>query len=460
MLLCEIIPVDQLWIFKFPLQIMISIVKYACAWSMPIVISMATTPTATISHLHSANLSLPLEQFCFQTVATASYHFHSGWRNMAASKQFIQVALMLMIVLSTSGDEDATTETLPSFTGETEAPTNTSDFMICAEVSIRSHITSENSPTIIRVLYIITFVPISIASITLNSFVMFLVAKYKKLHTLSFAVALQIMAVDIVFTISFVLPVVATASVDSWPFGNHACVVSGYVTFTAAITRLFLMFVFVIDRFLSVFTPYFYPRHSIKIIVTLSVASWVLIIAAHAIVLPGALDCYTFVEPLNACVVSASCSQHCMIFLNMHLAILGLLPMLVPSILYCALYCKARALRRETVVPTNPGSGPTNDAALKENRKRELRATVTFFLLFITILPAVAPTSIVNVVVDSVTSASYVSLSLRAVRAVSAAFLCLLLISDPIVIMRNQDVREVLLKFKRDIQKKLCQKQS
>lgn len=103
--------------------------------------------------MHSANLSLLIDCSSFSTnsmshvdrdttyVASFVSSYHSGSRNMAASKRFIQVVLLLIIFVATD-ENDVTTRGSLSFTSETGPPTNTSKFMICAEVSVQNDITS------------------------------------------------------------------------------------------------------------------------------------------------------------------------------------------------------------------------------------------------------------------------------------------------------------------------------
>lgn len=371
---------------------------------------------------------------------------------MAARNRLLQLVtvLVLMIILSTyANKEDVTTKTRlstsDSFRSEAGPPSNTD--MTCAEASLQM---SEGQPVVLRAMRIIIFVPLHIVGIILNTFVIFLVAKYKKLRTLSFAVALQIMAFNIAASIIATVFAIATNVADGWPFGSQACVTAGYFFFTSVMLRIVFMFVFVVDRFLSVFAPYFYPRHDVKVIGSLSIAAWIFVLALNAVGLPGLLDCYGFFDLGFRCEIIASCSQSCVTYYNLHFSFVGFPSMLVPSILYCALYCKARALRRNQVIP-----GSTNDTVSNEAKKREWRTTVTFFLLFITIFPAIAPTALSHVVLSQL-SPSTLSAGLHVADIVPFLFFSLLLISDPILIMRNKDVMEVLSTFKSELQQKLC----
>lgn len=215
------------------------------------------------------------------------------------------------------------------------------------------------------------------------------------------------------------------------------------------------MFVFVIDRFLSVFFPYFYPKHKAKITVNLSLFSWVLITALCIIMLPNILDCFTFTTSFNSCYASSTCSDSCSIFSIVAFTLIGLPSTIVPLFLFGALYCKARRLDKNTAAPVASTAGEAgSDAA----RKREWRATVTFFLLFITLFAVTVPTTTIQIAVAQISSFGLVSLPpvWFVIQAISGGISPLLVLTDPIVILRNRDVREILSEVKANIVQKCC----
>ena len=56
----------------------------------------------------------------------------------------------------------------------------------------------------------------------LNSLVIVLVAKHKKLHTLSFAIALQVVVLDLLLCQILVVNLVSVIA-NGWLFGEHFC---------------------------------------------------------------------------------------------------------------------------------------------------------------------------------------------------------------------------------------------
>ncbi len=98
----------------------------------------------------------------------------------------------------------------------------------------------------------------------LNTFVLMLLLKFKKLWTLTFALALQIVLINLVNSLLFSTEVIRL-------FGESIC---GFLHFLAYITRIvIMMLVFVIDRCLTIYLPFFYPKHRLKTVCTLSVIS-------------------------------------------------------------------------------------------------------------------------------------------------------------------------------------------
>ncbi len=118
-----------------------------------------------------------------------------------------------------------------------------------------------------------------------------LVAKYKKLRTISFGLALQIAIQNL---LSIIIPssgLVSTIA-NQWILGEHMCALVGTILQISIAVRTLILFVFIIDRFFSVFCPFAYPRFQTKTVVVLSIGSW--LIACVFDTLGVILDCYSF----------------------------------------------------------------------------------------------------------------------------------------------------------------------
>ena len=99
-----------------------------------------------------------------------------------------------------------------------------------------------------------------IAGSLLNFLLLYLIIRYKKLHTLSFVISLQIVFLDLLQLYGVYLFRLVTVFTGKWVFGTGFCVVTGFIFIFVRVARSFLMCVFVIDRFLSVFRSLFLPK--------------------------------------------------------------------------------------------------------------------------------------------------------------------------------------------------------
>ncbi len=108
---------------------------------------------------------------------------------------------------------------------------------------------------------VIYFLVIFFVGSFLNSLVIFLVWKFKKLWTMHVAVSMQIVVLDLFIASIASIPPLANVLAYRWLFGSYVCTIIGFLSFCTKSVRTILMLVMVIDRFLSVFSPFFYPKH-------------------------------------------------------------------------------------------------------------------------------------------------------------------------------------------------------
>ena len=310
---------------------------------------------------------------------------------------------------------------------------------------------SQTLTNIVKSFRIIYFSLLFVCSVPLNIFILFLVIKYKKLHTLSFTIVLQVIVLNLLFSTFVFLPIIVTAAADEWLFGKYMCILTGFVAFYVLMVRTALLLVFVIDRFLSVYFPFFYPKYNVKIMLSLSVLCWVLILILNSLGLPGILDCYTYITSAQFCNISVSCSQACSIYGNTYFIALGLPGTISPLFLYGALYLKARRLRKDTAA-TMSGLSANAQAV----RKQEWRATITFFFLFISVFAITIPTTSIGIIISRVSSSFELPPPLFIVQAIAGGLSTFIVLTDPIVLMRNRDVREIIAEIKVSVIRKMC----
>ena len=311
--------------------------------------------------------------------------------------------------------------------------------LTCAARNIQGPVDLPYSTTLlntVRVCQSIFLIMLLSGGTLLNLLVIILVAKYKKLQTLSFGIALQIVAINLMLA-PVTLIQLTNSIANRWVFGEHMCALVGSFQFLLTIVRVAVMLIFIIDRFLLVFCPYAYPKCQIKIIIILSVVPWLFAVVACIIGL--VLDCYTYVPTTWFCSVNSSCNSSCSIFLGLCLVLYTAPSTIIPIFLYAILFIKARKVKKTMATAQGEDAETTN---------YDWKATITFFLLFISVFVLTLP----NLAFFFITNAIYRGETLPAVlyvfRVIVVSFISLLPITDPIVIMRNKDVKEVISEIK------------
>ncbi len=266
----------------------------------------------------------------------------------------------------------------------------------------------------------------------LNTLVIVLVAKYKQLQTYAFGIALQVIVLNLLLVC---LAVVALVNViaNQWVFGEHMCALVGLLLFIFTSERALLMLIFVIDRFLSVFFPFFYPKHKVKIIASLSIASWIFAVVSNVISLPQIFDCFTFSPDIHICGVSIACNPVCSTYYRIVYSVIYTPAAIFPVILYIILYVKAKRVMKKL-----QGSGA--------HYRKEWKLTITFFLLFITVFALYIPGGVIAIF-GSLYPLNERPAVLYIFSTVGGELAAAILITDPIVIMRHEEVRKIRQKI-------------
>jgi len=209
-------------------------------------------------------------------------------------------------------------------------------------------------------------------------------------------------------------------------FGAEYCIASGAFYYTLSNVRMFLLFIFSFDRFFMVFCPFSYPKHSLKVVVLLSVIAWSL--SATTIGILSFLDCFGFSMETLLCVVDTSCHPVCRIVFYSYF-IFATLPSIIGSvILFGALFVKGKCIRRRD---------ETDGLPREILAKREWRAIKTLMIMFLGVVAVTIPpyillyaASLMGPVVSAVT------------KVVASNAIVIVVLTDPIVLMRNADVDE------------------
>jgi len=312
------------------------------------------------------------------------------------------------------------------------------DTLRCSARNIQGPVQSPHQPIaafILRCVLVNYYILVAFFAVVLNGFVIFLVIKFKVLRTLPFAFAIQIAVINII-SWTILLPS-STVSViaNQWLLGEAACVVVGVVS-SATTLRNLLLLIFVTDRFCSIFMPYFYPRYQAKILCCEVTVAYIL--SAISATIFGVLDCYSYVEIVWTCLASA-CNSKCQVYVYILSSCIQLPSSIIPILFYSLLFWKARkALRAETC-----------EALRAQQTEQKIRATVTFFLMFLcTFIVSALPILVVLLGSPVVTAlnAEY-STMWFILNTIAFNTIALVPIADPIFILRNKDVKEAMAKL-------------
>ena len=296
------------------------------------------------------------------------------------------------------------------------------------------------------VFYIIFF----LFGVPLNLFVTVLILRYKKLQTVTFALALQVCAGDMI-NAAIIFPTSTVNAIAGRYVFTGLCSTFGFLTFFLSLARTYLMFVFVLDRFCTVFMPFWYQRHRIKVVLPFSIGTWMLAFTVALVPVRGLLDCYTVLRNSWMCYPSAGCAhqRECFVYRWMSYILSNALG-IVSFMMYLILFRKARKLQNRVALPSEATGDAENRAETAQKLKQERKANFTFFLLFLALFGVLIPPTafvLVGRLIIIIVGGTSLPTAYAVAELLVGYTISLIIIIDPIVIMRNQDFREAIGKF-------------
>ena len=131
-------------------------------------------------------------------------------------------------------------------------------------------------------------------TICFNSLTIFLILKFKHLHQTTFFLALQVVLIDTVYSVTTIPVAIANAQAGGWILGLHFCNVNGAMNAFYRKMRNLVMFVLVFDRFCTVFRPFHYPSKRRKVVLPLYALASSLVVTDIIVTLVN--DCYGFTQ--------------------------------------------------------------------------------------------------------------------------------------------------------------------
>jgi uncharacterized membrane protein len=195
------------------------------------------------------------------------------------------------------------------------------------------------------------------------------------------------------------------------------------------------------DRFYSTFMPFWYKRNRVRLIVLVSLGAWIFSFIIAFVPVIGLLDCYSFLRVTWACVPNGACPNktQCSIY-GYFMVAFSQACNVVFLLLYFILFIKVRMMRNKI---TDCNTDQEKAAAVMK-QKREHRANVTFFLLFLALLGVSIP---VGKIILDVLGVPEESALYTLAGTIGWAAYHLLVIIDPLIIIRNGDFRFIMRKL-------------
>ena len=287
-------------------------------------------------------------------------------------------------------------------------------------------------------------------SVILNGFLILLMAVVKTLHQTVYFLTLQVVLIDITLTIVATPVTVVSAFAGRWIMGPEFCSLSIFIIHIFRHARYWMMFVFVSDRFISVFCPFSYGKYQAKMVIFLSLLAWT--VSFIFAILPITLDCEVFSRIAFYCTGGNGCTDRylCQSSRIVTIMITNAMGSFLPLILYAILFIKAKKLQKTLIV-----SKVATDASLQK-RRNNLRINITFVFLFLALFGVTIVPFLFFIVGTSVFSA--LGTPSPPGFVISTIFFRslynILPIMDAIAIMRNTDFRLAMTTFKNRILKK------
>ncbi len=301
---------------------------------------------------------------------------------------------------------------------------------------------SDNAELGLRYFVLVYYIALFPLSLSLTGLIIFLIIKFKHLHQTTFVLTLQVAIINCSYVL-IIFPTAVISTIDGqWSIGLHTCNITGGVFTFAFNLRNWLMFVFVCDRFCTVFIPFRYSRH-IRRKVILILCSIVLALSAINGGLKMIFGCFGVSRVIWTCAspVDETCPNYtfCQTHTTLFIALGLIMGSVVPMVMYITMLIKAKRVRNQMIIP----SGTQEDV---EQRKRDRKANITFFTLFLSLFGVYIPPLFGYILINLFFAPLGVHppKALLLVLSLLEQLYALLPVMDSIAILRNPEMRKAI----------------
>ena len=293
---------------------------------------------------------------------------------------------------------------------------------------------------------------ILVAVLVGNGMLLALVASNRKLHTTPVMASVGLVIADLLVTVVWVLQSLISAIAGRWLFGDMTCSFFAYLYNTLLYVRWSEVLAFTVDRTIHIISPFFYFRHSKRLLIVFTTLAWAL---PAVITLPtGILGYSDFFVPLTACSVDCGSNNSCRYGVTAAFGIFIIIGGIIPSVLYFIIFLYGRKKKREMDRMLQMGSiagkrlSETTETRSVWNSisPQAKKALVSCFTVFLIILFTNIPVYITSALRSQ--AEIYNEIPIWVHFVVIYIFLAGPIL-DPIIVMRNRDFWEVIYRIQR-----------
>jgi hypothetical protein len=179
-----------------------------------------------------------------------------------------------------------------------------------------------------------------------NLFILFMVVRFRVLHQRIMYLALQIVCIDLIYTLTIPPVIFISGASGTWLLGQAMCNIFGIIHDFFAMFRFTMTLVLTLDRFMSVFWPFFYDRKSTHMVLVMLGGVYLASTLRAFLPVTGILGCHIYIPTFKTCSALPSCSPACYWFVAGATSVVIIAGALVPLALYVLLFCKVRSIKR------------------------------------------------------------------------------------------------------------------
>ena len=312
-------------------------------------------------------------------------------------------------------------------------------------------------PEAVNIIQAVITVVTAVIGLPMNTYLFIVILKHPELHQRSLYLPLPIMFVEILYLLVIPGTILVSSINGGWIFGEVMCNITGMIHDGFAMYRFTMTSVFTIDRFISVYKPFF--KHGALIAWTLSAIMWLITLIRVVLPLTGILDCYTYIPTFKTCTAYTDCSSNCAYFVAGSVGLVVLTGVILPLLLNIAIFFIVhRIIRYHKSIQTSVTEGRKEDSKSNEiNRvynyiQHNRKKFITVSLLLISIV-GTTPAFTLYMVSFFYLKPNNVLFIVN--MLIGRTSFNLIPVFDSLAFTRHQDIKKVSLKFFRSLRNQI-----